>query len=41
VDSASIIEDLATQEIKRKATREVERKLGKEAGDLLKGLLGD
>ena len=41
VDSGDIIEDLATQEVKRKATREIERKLGKEAGDVLKGLLGD
>lgn len=41
VDSGDIIEDLATQEVKRKATKEVEKKFGKEAGDLLKGLLGD
>lgn len=41
VDTGDIIEDLATQEVKRKATKEVEKKFGKEAGDLLKGLLGD
>ncbi len=40
VDTAGIIEDLATQEVKRKATEEIERKLGKEAGDVLKGLFG-
>jgi uncharacterized protein involved in outer membrane biogenesis len=41
VDSGDIIEDLATQEVKRKATKEIERKLGKEAGDVLKGLFGN
>lgn len=41
VDSGEIIEDLATQEVKRKASKEVEKKFGKEAGDLLKGLLGN
>ncbi|MEP5569028.1 MAG: AsmA family protein [Halioglobus sp.] len=41
VDTAGIIEDLAGNEIKRKAQKEVEKKYGKEAGSLLKGLLGD
>lgn len=41
VDTAEIIEDLAGNEIKRKAQKEVEKKYGKEAGSLLKGLLGD
>lgn len=40
VDTAEIIEDLATQEIKRKAQEEIERKLGKEAGGLLDSILG-
>ncbi len=40
VDTTEIIEDLASQELKRKATKEVEEKFGKEAGDLLKGFLG-
>lgn len=41
VDTAAIIEDLAGNELKRKAEKEVERKLGKEAGDALKKLFGD
>lgn len=40
VDTGDIIEDLATDEVKRKATKEVERKFGKEAGDMLDNLLG-
>lgn len=40
VDSASIIEDLATQEVERKVQKEVERKFGKEAGGLLNNLFG-
>jgi len=40
VDTAEIVEDIATQEIKGKAQEEIERKLGKEAGDLLQGILG-
>ncbi len=38
VDTRDIIEDMASEEIKRKATKEVERKFGKEAGELLDNL---
>lgn len=38
VDTRDIIEDMASEEIKRKATREVERKFGEEAGELLDSL---
>lgn len=41
VDSAAIIQDLAGNELKRKAQKEVEEKYGEQAGGLLKGLLGD
>ncbi|RLQ23306.1 AsmA family protein [Seongchinamella sediminis] len=41
VDSKEILEDLAGNELKRKAQKEVEEKYGEEAGALLKGLLGD
>jgi uncharacterized protein involved in outer membrane biogenesis len=41
VDSAEIIEDLATNELKRKAQKEAEKRFGDEAGGLIKGLLGD
>lgn len=41
VDSQEIIEDLATNELKRKAQKEIEKKYGEEAGALLKGLLGN
>ena len=40
VDTAGIIEDLAGNELKRKAQKEVEKKYGEEAGGLLRGLLG-
>ena len=36
-----IIEDLASNELKRKAEKEVEKKFGKGAGDALKKLFGD
>ena len=38
VDTAAIIEELASGELKRKAAEEVERKFGEEAGDLLEKL---
>lgn len=41
VDSQEILEDLAGNEIKRKAQKEVEERFGEEAGGLLKGLLGN
>lgn len=41
VDTAEIIQDLAGNELKRKAEKEVEKKLGKEAGDALKKLFGN
>ena len=41
VDTAEIIEDLATNELRRKAEKEIERKLGEGAGDALKKLFGD
>ncbi|WP_279252879.1 AsmA family protein [Candidatus Seongchinamella marina] len=40
VDTTGIIEDLAGNELKRKAQKEVEKKYGEEAGGLLRGLLG-
>ena len=40
VDSEQIIQDMAGNELKRKAEKEVEDRFGEEAGDLLKGLLG-
>ncbi len=39
VDTADIIEDLAGNELKRKAQKEVEKKYGEQAGSLLRGLL--
>lgn len=41
VDSEKILEDLAGNELKRKAQKEVEERFGEEAGGLLKGLLGN
>ncbi len=41
VDTQEIIEDLATNELKRKAAEEIDRKLGEGAGEALKKLFGD
>lgn len=41
VDTAAILEDMATNELKRKAEKEIDRKLGEGAGEALKKLFGD
>lgn len=41
VDTAAIVAELTTNELKRKAQKEVERKFGEGAGDALKKLLGN
>ena len=41
VDTEQILQDMAGNELKRKASKEVEDRYGKEAGELLKGLLGE
>lgn len=41
LETGDILQDIATDELTRKAKKEIERKFGKEAGDTLKKLLGN